>query len=324
MISTLLKTLVCILLTVGLIDEVSGFKIDEPERVRKQYQIRGSTSLILTHIGYKSFIYVVEGERRVWKSPQLSNYFCIEKDSQFCDLDKNGVPDFVLQYGECKLMCEFGVFIGLNMANQNFVFHYSPERRSSAGHSSKSKVPLLESSTPAPPELWINMKDVLRRSACDDNSRDNINRIITDRLYSSMQPDSDSFRELRGLYLPAKRSLRRGEIKNTLEKLEYFFDIHDYRNIDPHGKDTLYTTILEDYGSSLLHAGGGFDKTLQILSFVIEREPTRSSPYLQLGDLFYRYAPTLEQAKISYRKYHDLMVKSGKKNLIPKRVLERI
>ena len=88
---------------------------------------------------------------------------------------------------------------------------------------------------------------------------------------------------------------RRGDLGRAVKRLDGFFDHHDYRRIDPTGTDSSYTMILEDFAFFLLKSKGDFSWTRELLAYVLTRDPERATAHLNLGDLLYRDASTLER-----------------------------
>ncbi len=317
------RNIVVIMAAVSLSVSVGAQTIDSPERVRDRFRTLDSVSAILTEIRYKSFLYVFDGARRLWKSPQMAGYFCMEKDSLHRDLDGNGMPDFLLSYTECSLPCTFGLFLSLNEGKQNYVIHFAPYGQGGAATQSQGSLPVLESSSVMPARLWDAVEQDLKKQACDDNSRRLILKIIAHRSYTTMQPDSQAMPELRKVHTRATTLYQRGNLKGAVEAMETFFDRHDYRQINSDGTDSTYTTILNDFGFLLLTSKKAFDWTREVLTFVLARDSARASAYLNLGDLLYGHAATRSEAQGTYKQYLDLMTEKGLQHKVPKRVLER-
>jgi hypothetical protein len=316
--------LVGIAALVGLFPNVKAQTIDPPEKVRDRFRLDDSISVVVSSIRYKSFLYVFDRENRRWKSPQMASYFCMLKDSLHQDLDRNGRADFLLSYTQCGLPCASGLFVSLNGGKENFVIHLTPAYpRDSATRKNTAGI-RLESSSKMPAQLWDAVQDDLQKLACDDVSRQLIQKTIAHGIYNAMPPDSTALPELRRAHAEAMKLYRRGYVGRGADTLDRFFDLHDYRQINAKGNDSMYTAILNDFGLLLLKSRKGFDWTKEILTYVLARNPAPASAYLNLGDLLYGYASTRQDGKDCYKRYLDLMTEKGMLHKVPPRVLERI
>ncbi len=319
-----IRNLVGIMALAGLAAGVGAQTIDPPEKLRDRFRLSDSISVVVTGIRYKSFLYVFDGESRMWKSPQMASYFCTLKDSLHQDLDRNGRADFLLSYTQCGLPCAFGLFVGLNGGEKNFVIHFTPGYPGvSATQKDVAGTP-LESSSRLPAELWDAVREDLQELACDDVSRQLIQKTIAHRSYNAMTPDSTALPEVRRAHAGAMKLYRRGNVRRAADTLDRFFDLHDYRQIDAKGNDSIYTVILNDFGLLLLKSKKSFDWTREILTYVLARNPTPASAYLNLGDLLYPMGPTRRDSQNCYRRYIDLMTEKGMQHKVPPRAFERI
>ncbi|MHC8384671.1 tetratricopeptide repeat protein [Pseudomonas sp. LB3P14] len=72
----------------------------------------------------------------------------------------------------------------------------------------------------------------------------------------------------------------------------------------------------------LFEQSGHYGEAVELLNYVVVNNPDRMVAYLNLADSYWGLG-SKELAAESYKKYHSLMVQSGKTEKIPKRVIER-
>ena len=76
--------------------------------------------------------------------------------------------------------------------------------------------------------------------------------------------------------------------------------------------------LFNDYGYFLEQANRSLE-AIPVLEKVVAFAPERTPAYLNLGDAYAKAGET-EKAKVNYRKYVDLMEKSGKGTKVPSRI----
>jgi|GEM_PF-3697806 len=90
--------------------------------------------------------------------------------------------------------------------------------------------------------------------------------------------------------------------------------------------DTLpkekYVEIMGDYGLFLVRAKR-FEQAVEVNQNLVVFAPEVVGPLLQLGDAQYQLGK-MEDAKATYRQYHNKMTAAGRENKVPSRVLKRI
>jgi len=96
------------------------------------------------------------------------------------------------------------------------------------------------------------------------------------------------------------------------------FVIMDYMNLLT--KDNV--GIFNDY-AFFLEQGKKYNDAIVVLKEVVNKFPTRTVAYINLGDAYFELNNTAK-AKDAYTTYIDLMKKEGKEKKIPQRVFERI
>src|SRR5690348_6555521 len=128
MISQLFRRLAPVLLLWGTPVTPGLPRVDAPESFSPDtvFKIDDALRAVVTSHGSQSFIYLFRGDLRLWKSPPLEDYFCMQPDVQQVDLDGTGTPAFLLTSGQCHFVCgNFGIFIVLNHGTRIALLHFA-------------------------------------------------------------------------------------------------------------------------------------------------------------------------------------------------------
>ena len=276
----------------------------------------------------RTFYYVFKDNQRIWKSPPVGTYLSISGGPERVDLDGDGRLDIMWAGGEPHLYCDnFGVIVSFSGKTQNYLFHYDSTTTEELPYG------LLEISTEPPENLWPKLTPILQERACTSDQKERIADVILSKRYVIIKSASSAYAGLKQLH---KKALALHISKKTVkaaELLDEFFFQYDYRDVDTENRDPRYTEILNDYGfflEQLKERPFSQEQAIEILSYVIGREPSRTVAYLNLADAQFDLVKKRTDASLkaraveSYRTYHDIMVKAGMKNKIPARVFERM
>lgn len=86
--------------------------------------------------------------------------------------------------------------------------------------------------------------------------------------------------------------------------------------------DTKTLNIFNDLGF-FLEQGNQYNKSIEVLTYIVSKVPDRVVAYINLGDAYYGNNE-IDKAKHAYQTYISLMKKTGKQKRIPKRVYDRL
>lgn len=94
--------------------------------------------------------------------------------------------------------------------------------------------------------------------------------------------------------------------------------------------ETIYATVLNDYGFYLSETEDRYPEAEHILKKVIEVSPDREVTYLNLGDVYFKMSKKRTQdnfkykdlTRINYTKYVEILEKKKKRTLLPERVVK--
>ena len=304
-------------------------KFDAPEAEPDSRDFDGGYTISqTTGFAAQNFFYVFKNNKRIWKSPPVRIYFSVSGGPKRVDVDGDGVLDIVWSGGEPHLRCDnFGVVVSISGKTQNYLFHYDSATTEDLPYG------LLEISAEPPEDLWPQLVPILQEHACSSDDKERIADVILSKRYVTIKSASDAYPSLKQLHKKALASHTSKKTRKAAELLDEFFFQYDYRDVDSANRDPKYTEILNDYGfflEQLKERPFSQQQAIEILSYVISRDPSRAVAYLNLADAQFDLVKKQADASLktkaaeSYRTYHDLMVKADKKNKIPARVFERM
>ncbi len=114
--------------------------------------------------------------------------------------------------------------------------------------------------------------------------------------------------------------ISRFDKNQNLIQINYFFNDKSF-NQDA----TISTKTLTQYNNIAyyLEKAGAYKESIYLLEKIIEKYPNRIVAYINLGDAYLGNKQKTKAIK-AYKKYIELMKKTGKEKKIPKRVLELV
>ncbi|WP_304165685.1 M48 family metallopeptidase [Lonsdalea britannica] len=116
-------------------------------------------------------------------------------------------------------------------------------------------------------------------------------------------------------YYNAMAFFQSGDVEQAINSLEPYLTMSD---IDRFYSEPIYN----DYGY-FLQENGRYKESIYYLEIVKRRSPHRKAVYLNLADAFWALKD-LDNAKLNYKQYLNLMKSSGYEKHVPSRVQERI
>ncbi len=304
-------------------------KFDAPENESSSRDFDDGYNIYhTTGFAGQDFYYVFKNNQRIWKSPPVRIYLSVSGGPERVDVDGDGVLDIMWSGGQPHLYCaNFGVVVSISGKTQNYLFHYDSETTEDLPYG------LLEISAEPPEDIWPKVVPILQKRACSSDDKERIADVILSKRYVTIKSASNAYPSLKQLHKKALALHTSKKTGKAAERLDEFFFQYDYRDVDSGNRDPKYTEILNDYGFFLEQSKQRpffQQQAIEILSYVIYRDPSRAVAYLNLADAQFDQVSKKESASLKnkaaqhYRVYHDLMAKADKKDKIPVRVFERM
>ncbi|MEK6750396.1 MAG: hypothetical protein AABY83_14550 [Pseudomonadota bacterium] len=334
--------------------EVPTFvKIDYPENRNDVHieQVSSNWQFVVTS-GLGALVSVYADQDRIWKSQPIMEYFAMMPSLKKADIDGNGEMDAILTSFTPHAGCiDFGAIYSLNGGKQNYLVHVNTSLRA---HKDQLYIEVSERLPDSVVEYHV--EDTIKGCGWSTESKGVIAfaEMLREHRYTVLGTAQQAFPKLQALYPKAMALYKKNQLGSAMSMLQEFFDRYDYRRVDPENKNGEYTLILNNYGF-LLSEKYREEIAIPVLQYVINRAPERTITYLNIADAEYYFydandprtyeiRPGVDinlpgggtdisrnrkikghpDAPIHYRKYHDLMVASGKKDKIPPRVFERM